>query len=142
MKKILILCITLVIFSCGNSEEKVSEDPADLNNLQGDYNLIALDGENISSEGFILNFNGKKQQLAGKTGCNNFVASYKIQDSIIKFNPPLGTKMYCEGEMEYEDTFNKILPKVRNLRISDKDLIFLSQNNEQLLNLEKQEQSE
>lgn len=142
MKKILILVIAFLIFSCGNSEEKVSENPAELKNLNGDYNLIALDGENIASEGFILNFNGRKQQLAGKTGCNNFVASYEIQDSIIKFNPPLGTKMYCEGEMEYEDTFNKILPKVRNLRISDKDLIFLSQDNEQLLNLEKQEKSE
>lgn len=130
------------MISCGNSEEKISEDPADLKSLNGNYKLLEMDAENISSEGFILNFEGKEQRLSGKTGCNNFVATYKIEDSIVKFNPPLGTKMYCEGQMEYEEIFSKVLPEIRKVKISDKDLIFLSAENKKLLNLQKTEESE
>ena len=130
------------MISCGNSEEKVSEDPADLNSLNGDYELLEMDGEDISSEGFIFNFNGEEKRLSGKTGCNNFVATYKIEDSIVKFNPPLGTKMYCEGKMEYEEIFGEVIPEIRNVKISDKDLIFLSQDNQELLSLQKTEESE
>ncbi|MBZ9728216.1 META domain-containing protein [Salegentibacter sp. JZCK2] len=142
MKKILLLISAFVIVSCGNSEEKISEDPADLKSLKGDYELLEMDGEDISSEGFILIFNGEEQILSGKTGCNNFVATYKIEDSIVKFNPPLGTKMYCEGQMEYEEIFGEVIPEIRNVRISDKDLIFLSGENQELLNLQKTEDSE
>ncbi|MBZ9632321.1 META domain-containing protein [Salegentibacter sp. LM13S] len=142
MKKILFLISVFLIVSCGNSEEKISEDPADLKSINSDYELLEMDGEDISSEGFILNFNGEEQRLSGKTGCNNFVATYKIEDSIIKFNPPMGTKMYCEGQMEYEEIFNEVIPEIRNVRISDKDLIFLSGENQELLNLQKTEDSE
>ncbi|SKB38882.1 Heat shock protein HslJ [Salegentibacter salinarum] len=142
MKKLLFILSLFLIVSCGNSEEKISEDPADLNSLNGDYELLEMDGEDISSEGFILNFNGSEQRLSGKTGCNNFVTAYKIEDSIVKFNPPLGTKMYCEGQMEYEEIFNEVIPEIRNVKISDKDLIFLSEENQELLNLQKKENSE
>ncbi len=142
MKKILFLISVFLIVSCGNSEEKISEDPIDLKSLKGDYELLEMDGEDISSEGFILNFNGEEQRLSGKTGCNNFVTTYKIEDSVIKFNPPLGTKMYCEGQMEYEEIFGEVIPEIRNVRISDKDLIFLSGENQELLNLQKTEESE
>lgn len=130
------------MISCGNSEEKISEDPADLKALNSNYELLEMDGEDISSQGFILNFEGKEQRLSGKTGCNNFVATYKIEDSIVKFNPHLGTKMYCEGQMEYEEIFGEVLPEIRKVKISDKDLIFLSAENKELLNLQKTEKSE
>ncbi|PRX52091.1 META domain-containing protein [Salegentibacter salegens] len=142
MKKILFIFSVFLMISCGNSEDKISEDPADLKSLNGNYELLELDGEDISAQGFILNFNGTEQRLSGKTGCNNFVATYKIEDSIVKFNPPLGTKMYCEGQMEYEEILNELIPEIRNVRISDKDLIFLSGENQELLNLQKTEDSE
>jgi heat shock protein HslJ len=142
MKKFLFILGIFLIVSCGNSEEKISENPADLKSFKGNYELLEMDGEDISSEGFILNFSGEEQRLSGKTGCNNFVATYKIEDSIVKFNPPMGTKMYCEGQMEYEEIFGDILPEIRNVKISDKDLIFLSEENQELLNLQKTEDSE
>lgn len=142
MNKFLFILSLFLIISCGNSEEKVSEDPADLKFHNSDYELQEMDGEEISSEEFILNFDGGEQRLSGKTGCNNFVATYKIEDSLIKFNPPMGTKMYCEGQMEYEEIFNEVVPKIRNVKISDKDLIFLSEDNQELLSLKKIEESE
>ena len=142
MKKILFIFSVFLMVSCGNSEEKISEDPADLKSLNGNYELLEMDGEDIASEEFTLNFNGEEQRLSGKTGCNNFVATYKIEDSIVKFNPVLGTKMYCEGQMEYEEIFGEVIPEIRNVRISDKDLIFLSGENQELLSLQKIEDSE
>jgi heat shock protein HslJ len=50
--------------------------------------------------------------------------------------------MYCEGQMEYEEIFNEVIPEIRKVRISDKDLIFLSKENQELLNLQKTEDSE
>ncbi|MDT0691170.1 META domain-containing protein [Salegentibacter sp. F188] len=142
MKRMITLLSIFLIISCENSEEKFSEDPADLKSIDAAYNLVEMDGEDISSEGFILNFDGENQRLSGKTGCNNFVATYKSEGSSIIFNPPLGTKMYCEGQMEYEDLFNEILLDIRNVRSSDKNLIFLSKDNQELLSLDKTETSE
>ena len=141
MKKIvLFLSLTLMLFSCGN--DSVSENPSDLKEKSGNYNLINLDGKDISSEGFILELNGEKQRLSGKTGCNNFVATYEVEEKNLKFNQPLGTKMYCEGEMEYEESFGEILPQIRKVKISEEDLVFLSEENKELLKLQKIKNSE
>jgi heat shock protein HslJ len=137
MKKVVFIISAFLMISCGDSEKEISEDPAALNAINSEYELLEIEGQDVSSEGFNLQFNGEEQRLSGKLGCNNFVATYKIQDSVIKFNPPLGTKMYCEGKMEYEDDFGKILPKIRNVKIEDNDLTLLSGDNEELLSLKK-----
>ena len=139
-KLVFILCLGFLFFSCGN--ESVSEDPSNLKEKTGNYTLVNLDGENISSEEFILELEGKKQRLSGKTGCNNFVATYEIEDKNLKFNPPLGTKMYCQGEMEYEEAFNEMLPQIRKVKISEEELVFLSEENNELLKLQKIKKSE
>lgn len=141
MKKLVfILSLTFLFFSCGN--ETVSEDPSDLKKKSGNYNLINLDGEDISSEGFILEVEGEKQRLSGKTGCNNFVATYEIEDKQLEFSSPMSTKMYCEGEMEYEETFGEVLPQITKVQISEEELVFLSEENNELLKLQKIKKSE
>ena len=141
MKKlILIFSISFLLYSCGN--QSVSEDPSDLKDRTGKYELRSLDGEDVSSKGFIFELDGENQRISGKTGCNNFVAAYKIEDKILKFNQPLGTKMYCEGEMEYEETFNEILPQIQKVKISEEELVFLSEENNELLKLQKIKKSE
>lgn len=141
MKKLVfVLSLAFLFFSCGN--QSVSEDPSDLKGKTGNYDLITLDGEDVSSEGFILEFEGKEQRLSGKTGCNNFVVTYEIKDKYLKFNQPMGTEMYCEGEMEYEETFEEILPQIRKVKISEEELVFLSEENNELLKLQKIKKSE
>ncbi|MDT0645648.1 META domain-containing protein [Zunongwangia sp. F260] len=142
MKKVVIIISAFLMISCGNSEKEISEDPSALNAIDSKYKLLEIEGQDVSSEGFNLQFNGKEQRLSGKLGCNNFVATYKIQDSVIKFNPALGTKMYCEGLMEYEDKFGEVLPEIRNVKIEDNDLTLLSGDNEELLSLKKKMKSE
>lgn len=141
MKKLVfVLSLAFLFFSCGN--QSVSEDPSDLKGKNGNYDLVTLDGENISSEGFILELEGEKKRLSGKTGCNNFVVTYEIEDKHLKFNQPLSTEMYCEGEMEYEETFGETLPKIRKVKISEEELVFLSEENNELLRLQKIKKSE
>ncbi|HSP12319.1 MAG TPA: META domain-containing protein [Salegentibacter sp.] len=141
MKKLVfVLSLALMLFSCEN--ESVSENPSDLQKRSGSYDLIILDEEDISSEGFILELEGEEQRLSGKTGCNNFVATYEVEEKQLKFNPSLGTKMYCEGEMENEETFRKILPQIRKVKISEEELVFLSEENKELLKLQKINESE
>lgn len=141
MKKLVfILSLTFLFFSCGN--ESVSEDPSDLKEKSGNYNLINLDGEDISSEGFILEVEGEKQRISGKTGCNNFVTTYEVENKELKFSSPMSTKMYCEGEMEYEETFGEVLPQIRKVQISEEELVFLSKENNELLKLQKIKKSE
>lgn len=141
MKKIIALIgICTLIFSC---EESVSEDAADLQEKSGKYSLLEMDGDDISEENFTLELDAANQRLSGKTGCNNFVAAYEVdEEGGINFNPPLGTKMYCEGEMDYEETFGEILPEIVKVEISAEDLVFLSKDSKALLKLQKQEESE
>lgn len=140
MKKILfILSLSVLLFSCGN---EVSENASDLKEESGKYILTELDGEDLSSEGFILEVDGENQRISGKMGCNNFVSAYDVKEKKISFNPALGTKMYCEGRMEYEETFGEILPEITKVKISEEELVFLSEENKALLKLKKQEDSE
>lgn len=142
MKKLfLFFSLSWLLFSCGKSG-KVSEDASDLKDKGGIYNLIELDGENISSEDYVLQHDSENKRLSGKTGCNNFISAYEVEGDKIEFRPTLGTKMYCEGEMEHEETFEEILPLIRKVQISGEELVFLSEENEELLKLQKQEQSE
>lgn len=142
MKRILLFIgFSLLLISCENS----GEDSKDLSNLKekgGIYSLIELDGEDISSEDYVLQHDSENQRLSGKTGCNNFISAYDIDGDIIEFRPTLGTKMYCEGEMEHEETFEEILPLIRKVQISGEELVFLSEENEELLKLLKTETSE
>ncbi len=141
MKKFLALIgICTLLFSCGKN---VSKDATDLQEKSGKYSLLEMDGNDISGENFTFELDAANQRLSGKTGCNNFVASYEVEeDGSLKFNPPLGTKMYCEGQMEYEETFGEIVPKIVKVEISAEELVFLSKANKTLLKLQKQQASE
>lgn len=142
MKRIFwILSISLLVFSCEDSEEK-SGDLFQLKEKGGIYSLIELDGEDISSEDYVLQHDSENKRISGKTGCNNFISAYEIIEDRIEFRPTLGTKMYCEGEMEHEETFEEILPLIRKVQISGEELVFLSEENEELIKLQKTKTSE
>ncbi|MGY5850694.1 META domain-containing protein [Salegentibacter sp. F14] len=136
MKKLIfVLSFSFLFFSCKKDSDY--DNPSNLENKSGNYDLVNLDGEDVSSEGFTLELESKKQRLSGKTGCNNFVVTYEIEKKHLKFNPPFGTKMFCQGKMEYEETFEDILPKIKKVKISEEELVFLSEENNELLKLEK-----
>jgi len=60
--------------------------------------------------------------LNGNTGCNNYTASYEIQENQISFGLPATNLMACEKGMEQEQAFMQLLETAQNYRLGVKAL--------------------
>ncbi|MGY5845822.1 META domain-containing protein [Salegentibacter sp. HM20] len=134
-RSVFIIVLALMAFSCGNNSEKSSEEIRELED--GNYKVLEFEGENISAEDYRLQVDAEEKRLAGNLGCNNFSTRYEFTDEGIRFKPGIGTKMYCEGKMQYEDRLGEILPEISKLVKNGEDLIFLSETEEELLKITK-----
>ena len=71
-----------------------------------------------------IKFDGAKKQASGFNGCNNYVGSYEISASSLKFGPVAATRRFCEGTAnEVEMKFKQALDKTRLWGIKDGLLI-------------------
>ncbi|MFZ0489142.1 MAG: META domain-containing protein [Salegentibacter sp.] len=157
MKKLIFILSLSLLFSCGSNEKKeeasdseninqtsntaqaeaISTTPAELKSESGNYKIIELAGKDVSADQMLLEFDGANQKMSGTTGCNDFMAAFKLDKDRVKFDPPVVTKMICDGKMENEETLQEILPKVTKAELKDGELKFLSDDNEVLLSLQK-----
>lgn len=129
--KVLILAFGLMILlSCGSSAENNSAEK-----LDGDYDLIAIQGEDISSEGLVFTFNSEESRVSGETGCNGFSANYEQDGSTISFNSAISTKMFCEGKMDLEAAIITTLPNVAHFEQEGNEFLFYSEENDLLFTL-------
>jgi len=77
--------------------------------------LSKINGKKVENQSvyFILNDN----KISGKSGCNRFSASYKLNGNKIEITPGMGTLMACDEEsMRLEEQFLKALES-RNFEI-------------------------
>lgn len=66
---------------------------------------------------------GEDGRVAGKTDCNSFTGSYKVNDMLIEIGDLASTLMYCEGSQETE--FTQSFAKVASFQqISDTEISF------------------
>lgn len=144
MKNFLFLFL-IIFLSCGEKAERDTNPmqpktgiPGDLE-LSGSYFIKQLGEEDVSSEEIDLTFDQKRQELRGNAGCNRFSSAYKRDGNKISFSEPVGTRMFCDGKMEREGQVIKILPKITEVREKEDNLVFLSNQGEQLLTVEKNE---
>ncbi|MFD1094381.1 META domain-containing protein [Salegentibacter chungangensis] len=158
MKKMIFILSLILFVSCGENEKKEkttdkaenTEKPteeiktslSELRNQTGSYKIIKLANKDLGTEEILLEFDGDSQKISGNLGCNDFVSAFKLTEDRVKFDPPIGTKMFCEGKMKNEESLGEILPKITRAKINEEELVFLSKDNEVLLSLEKTEQSE
>ena len=105
--------------------------------LSGEYQLITLKEENVSSEDIYLKIDDKGESLMINAGCNVLRVDFIQENELISFQPPVSTKMYCEGKMTYENTLNLILPDISEIQGREDKLVFLSEENEELLTVRK-----
>jgi heat shock protein HslJ len=60
---------------------------------------------------------GEQGNLSGTSGCNNYVASYTLQDNQIKIEQAISTMMACTQGMEQEAAYLKALSSAKTYQI-------------------------
>lgn len=68
--------------------------------------LTRINGKAIANGKVYITLDSTKNSMYGKSGCNKFNASYKLNGNLITINLVMGTLMACEQEsMELEQAF-------------------------------------
>lgn len=70
-----------------------------------------------------IEFDTEKGRVFGTAGCNNYNATFKIENGNITFGPAMATKMACPS-LEGEGKFLKLLSTPVSGQINDGDLAF------------------
>lgn len=148
MKQLSLLFALFLFLSCANTKKGANEfnsdsqDLGEIEMLSGEYQLIALKDENISSKDIYLKIDDKGESLMVNAGCNVLRVDFIQENERISFQPPVSTKMYCEGKMSYENILNLIMPDISEIQRKADNLVFLSKENQVLLTVRKTDNSE
>ncbi len=103
------------------------QNPFETKHVQGKWEIVSLNGENIdSNQPVYLDF-GENNMLSGNTGCNQVMGKYTVTlDKVITFSQLGSTRMACEPKkMALETQVLEMLDKVNNFNITG-DKISLS----------------
>ena len=74
----------------------------------------------------------KDGQVSGNAGCNNYGASFTLNENEITFGLTHATKMFCT-HMKVEKVFFNCLSQVKTYKLLRDSLTFYDTNNEVLL---------
>jgi len=95
--------------------------------VAGKWTLKTMDGEDISklftTKTPTMEFNTADGKVFGTAGCNNYNATFKIENGIITFGPAMSTKMACPS-LDGEGKFLNLLQTSVDASINDGDLTF------------------
>ncbi|QED38336.1 META domain-containing protein [Antarcticibacterium arcticum] len=142
MKKFM-FALLILFYSCGSNQENKSggEDndlvSAENIELSGNYMIRNIRAENVASEKIELKFDSTRQEFSGNAGCNRFSSGYERSGIKVTFKPVVSTKMYCEGKMEMESAITEILPEITQMVLQNGELVFINENLDPLLTIEK-----
>lgn len=73
------------------------------------------------TDAFTLVFDAEQQMVYGRTNCNRFFGSYRIEERELEFGDLGMTRMACP-DMEYEDAFVRMLDEVDGYGIRGEEL--------------------
>lgn len=95
--------------------------------VAGKWTLKKMGDEDIaklfSTKTPTMEFDMEKNRVFGTAGCNNYNATYKIENGIITFGPAMSTKMACPS-LEGEGKFLNLLQTPVDASVNDGDLTF------------------
>ena len=100
MKQLSLLLVLFLFISCANAKKGANEltgdpqDPEEIEMLSGEYQIITLKEENISSEDIYLKIDDKGESLMINAGCNVLRVDFVQEKERISFQPPVSTNMY------------------------------------------------
>ena len=74
-------------------------------------------------------FDSTEGKIGGTAGCNRYFGGYETNKTELTIIPPIGsTMMYCEGLMDQEQEFLKILEGTESYQVKDGKLQITSGN--------------
>ncbi len=122
-----VLLVVLFFFAVACKDKK-NIQVKEVEIFEGSYVLNTLSGAAINTDDYMR---GKptivfldSTSLSGSTGCNQYRASYSIQDSSITIKMGPMTKMACPGRGE--QLFLDALSSINTVRKTEESLVFLS----------------
>ena len=130
MKNFLFVCLAFILISCGSSKEVVVD-------LNGEYQLLEVQGEDLSDQDLSISFTPAENRISGETGCNGFSAKYTQENNVLSVGRAMSTRMYCEGKMDTEQKIISSLEDVAKVKKDGKELVFYSTDNQRLFTLTK-----
>ena len=95
----------------------------------GDPNNLTLSDVGVVTTAIFL----ADGNLNGNTGCNNYSASYQIQENQITIGLPVVNLMACEKGMEQEQAFLQLLEAAQNYRLGLNALEITSADGRQVM---------
>ena len=133
MKKsiVLVLIISLSFLSCKTADMKKNKNTSD-ELKTAYYEAVSIKGTELNEQKISIYLNTEKKAISGNATCNDYRFGYEIEDSQVKMNRGISTKMYCEGKMEEERNFMSQLGKVKYLSQTD-DMLYLKDGENKLL---------
>ena len=137
MRSFLFLLFSVLLISCANTVDTVSEE-----GLDGSYKVTAVQGEKAISDSIIFKFEPLGNRISGNAGCNQFSAHYNQQGNNLKFSTPMSTRKYCEGMMDMERKILSSFEKVSRINYNGKEIVIFSGNDKSLLTLTKIDRGE
>jgi len=78
--------------------------------------LTQMLGQTVpAAAGIAFKFDEAEKKIAGKAGCNNFSAPYKLKGSKLSFGEAMATKMTCPNQ-DWENKFFGMLSQVKSVK--------------------------
>ena len=122
--KLALLLLALLWLQCRSHQDSGNENPT-LENTYWKLVEVAATAVSTPQNGteifMILTRENDSMLLKGHAGCNGLGGDFKLEGNKIKFQP-ITTRMFCEGQMETENLFTRMLTAADRYELSGKTL--------------------
>lgn len=113
-----IMCMSVMMVSCGTSKKAVSTA-----SLNGEWNIVEVDGKAIQNgkeqPSPFIGFDWETKRIYGNSGCNRMMGTFSIDSlrpDVLHFGPIAGTRMACP-DMTTEQRVLEALEKVSSFKV-------------------------
>ena len=131
MKKIsIITLVTLLILTVSCAETQQVLETAGRVQLDGTYNITALEGETVNGQTIV--FSGLTKRVSGDAGCNTYFADYTLNNLSLNIGEIGSTRKSCP-DMNDEDKLFDVLRRVASYNKNDGVLTLYGQNSSEVI---------
>ena len=115
MNKLVIGCVLLLLLKCDATKKKASDVETINIELNKEYYVNTLMGENIEDKNITLKLNSEENRISGFSGCNSYFGDYNLTKTTIDIQNLAATKKFCSETMQLERTYLDALRKAQGL---------------------------